>query len=119
MMREDEKQLAAMVAKTLAMMCVRNTYLEDLHAGISPVSKTGDYSDVVVIDGTGRKIPWTELSRLNDLEMKTLMKEVVNRLYTFQVKSGDRRYIAQMEKWGAVAAAWDEPELVKPFSDDP
>ena len=29
--------------------------LEDLHAGQVPVTKTGDFSDVQVIDGTGRR----------------------------------------------------------------
>ena len=55
----DEKRIAAKLAKTLAMLCVRNTALEGLHAGTTPVSKTGDYSDVVVIDAEGREIPWT------------------------------------------------------------
>lgn len=41
------------VAKLLAVMGVRNnTDLEELHAGITPSSKTGDYSDVKVIRPT-------------------------------------------------------------------
>jgi hypothetical protein len=31
-----DKELAARLAKALAVACVRNTFLEDLHAGISP-----------------------------------------------------------------------------------
>jgi len=50
MNEEDEKRIAAKLAKVLAMMCVRNTILEDLHAGTHPISETGDYSDVVVND---------------------------------------------------------------------
>ena len=53
---EDEKRIAAMMAKTLAMMCVRNTGLETLHSGIVPVTHAGDYSDVRVIDADGREI---------------------------------------------------------------
>ncbi len=50
----DEKRIAAKLAKLLTMLCVRNTKLEDLHAGTAPVSKTVDYSDVMVIDAEGR-----------------------------------------------------------------
>lgn len=70
-------------SKIVAMMCVRNTFLEELHERTVPISKTRDYSDVKVIDGEGREIPWNELSRLDDNEMKKLMKQVVDRLYTF------------------------------------
>ena len=45
--------MVANLARIMAMMCVRNTKLEDLHAGVVPVSKTGDFSDVVVIDADG------------------------------------------------------------------
>lgn len=30
-----------------AVICVRSSVLEDLHAGSVPVTKTGDYSDVL------------------------------------------------------------------------
>ena len=41
---DDEK---AFFTLALVEQCVRNTGLEDLHAGIFPSSKTGDYSDGV------------------------------------------------------------------------
>ena len=44
-----DKELAARLAKALAVTCVRNTFLEDLHAGISPSSRAGDHSDVTVV----------------------------------------------------------------------
>ena len=49
MNRDNEKRIAAKMAKTLAMMCVRNTGLETLHSGVVPVTQTGDYSDVRVM----------------------------------------------------------------------
>ena len=49
MNRDNEKRIAAKMAKTLAMMCVRNTGIETLHAGIVPVTHAGDYSDVRVM----------------------------------------------------------------------
>ena len=35
--------MAGKFAKTLTAMCVRYTELEDIHAGITLVTKTGDY----------------------------------------------------------------------------
>ena len=68
------------LAKYLALQCFRNSSLEDLHAGITPSSETGDYSDVVVRTPFG-EIPWNQLSRFGDAEMKTLMIDVVTRTY--------------------------------------
>jgi len=36
------------LAKYMVLQCFRNSMLEDLHAGISPSSASGDYSDVTV-----------------------------------------------------------------------
>lgn len=70
------------LAKYLVLQCFRNSSLEDLHAGISPSSAAGDYSDVQVSSPYGT-IPWPEVSRFNDDEMKALMIDVVNRTYRF------------------------------------
>ena len=88
MNEDDEERIAAHLAKTMAMMCVRNTMIEDIHAGLTPVTRTGDYSDVMVIDADGRKIPWPEVSHFGDDTMRDLMKQDVNRLYTFQLLAG-------------------------------
>ena len=90
---------------------VRNTMLEDIHAGIEPATHTGDYSDVVVIDADGRRIPWPEVSRIGNDEMRDLMREIVNRLYTFQAKADDPYFVAMMDRALAEAGQWDEPEL--------
>jgi hypothetical protein len=78
----DFHQTAAKFAKLLAFYCVRNSYLEELHAGIFPSSKAGDYSDVKVISPYG-EIAWNRVGRISDEEMKPLMEDIVNRLYTF------------------------------------
>ena len=70
------------LAKYLVLQCFRNSRLEDLHAGISPSSACGDYSDVYVTSPYG-SIPWAKASRFNDDEMKDLMVDVVNRTYSF------------------------------------
>jgi hypothetical protein len=70
------------LAKYLVLQCFRNSGLENLHAGIVPDSKTGDYTDVVVHTPFG-EIAWGKLSRFDDAEMKVLMMDVVNRTYKF------------------------------------
>ena len=111
MNEDDEERIAAHLAKTMAMMCVRNTMIEDIHAGLTPVTRTGDYSDVMVIDADGRKIPWPEVSHFGDDTMRDLMNQVVNRLYTFQLLAGDPGFQNWMARWETVARKWDEPDL--------
>ena len=110
MNRDDEKRIAAKMAKTLAMMCVRNTGLETLHAGIVPVTHAGDYSDVRVIDADGREIAWNDVSHLDDGQMRTLMKEIVNRLYTFNISIDDPEFRNRVDRWARIADRWDEPD---------
>ena len=70
------------LAKYMVLQCFRNSMLEDLHAGTSPSSASGDYADVTVTSPFG-VIPWPKVSRLNDDEMKRLMIDVVDRTYHF------------------------------------
>ena len=65
------------LAKYMVLQCFRNSMLEDLHAGTSPSSASGDYADVTVTSPFG-VIPWPKVSRLNDDEMKRLMIDVVD-----------------------------------------
>ena len=111
MNEEAEKRIAAKLAKAMAILCVRNSRLEDLHAGTVPVTKTGDWSDVLVLDADGNRIPWRDVSRIDDDEMQALMRDVVNRLYTFQLHAGNPVMQAEIEKWLSVAGKWDEPQI--------
>jgi len=110
MNRDDEKRIAARMAKTLAMMCVRNTGLETLHAGVVPVTQPGDYSDVRVIDADGREIAWNDVSHLDDDQMRALMKEIVNRVYTFYISIDDEEFRDQVDRWARLTDLWDEPD---------
>src|SRR5712692_7589250 len=78
----DFHHTAAKFATMLAFHCVRNSYLEDLHAGIFPSSKTGDYTDVKVVSPYGA-IAWNRLGRISDEAMQRLSEAIGNRLYTF------------------------------------
>lgn len=111
----DKERIAASLAKVMAMMCVRNTGLEALHAGTVPATRTGDYSDVFVVDAEGRKIPWVEASHLDDDQMRDLMRQVVNRLYTFHMRCDDPAFLQRTDRWMTVAEKWDEPQLDQKF----
>jgi len=81
-MNGPENDKLAQFVKSLVAACVRNnTSLEDIHAGIFPRTKTGDYSDIKVVTPYG-EIPWDGVSRISNAEMKKLMIEIVNNLFT-------------------------------------
>jgi hypothetical protein len=106
-------ELRKRLAKYLAQQCFRNTLLEDLHAGITPNSQTGDYTDVVVRSPYG-EIPWPRLSRLSDEEMKALMIDVVNQTYRALTVLFDNRLGSELVKILAqqdLLPRWNEPTL--------
>jgi hypothetical protein len=111
----------AQFAKLMAAACVRRGYLEKLHEGVTPVTRSGDYSDVKVIDAEGREIPWNEVSRINQAEMKTLMTGVVNRIHTFLARtlfSAKRDKVFEQALHRAATPwirAWDEPHYLPDF----
>ena len=63
-------------------MC-RGLEARRIQGGQRPVTRTGDYSDVVVVDADGRIIPWQRVARLDAAEMDRTMREIVDRLCTF------------------------------------
>ena len=106
----DEKTCAEL-AKTLTAMCVRNAEIENIHAGNPIATKTGDYSDVKVIDADGNEFAWSEVSHISDDEMKMLMKGIVNRLYTFMMQGDDPSFDKNMDYHKRFTRLWDEPEI--------
>jgi hypothetical protein len=110
-MKKTDKALAAVLAKAITAICVRNGFLEDLHSGVTPSSKTEDYCDVKVVTPYG-EIPWPEVSRISDEEMKRLMKGIVNQMYAFLCRQEDPVFLEAFIKMGSqYAAQWDEPDL--------
>jgi hypothetical protein len=107
----DKKQ-AKQLARGMAVMCVRNTFLEDLHAGTVPSSKTEDYTDVKVVSPYG-EIEWKKLSRLSNDEMRQLMREVVNKLYSVLLRLDEPTFVEAVNEFGRrMASKWDEPKDV-------
>ncbi|SRR5579884_3146330 len=114
-MKNTDKALAGQLAKSIAALCVRNTFLEDLHSGTTPSSQSGDYSDVKVVTPFG-EIPWRQFSRLSDAEMKRLMKEIVDKVYTFLCRQEEPEFLAAFLRMGEMySARWDEPRLAENF----
>jgi hypothetical protein len=114
-MNDIDKPLACLLAQSIAALCVRNTFLEDLHSGTTPSSKSGDYSDVRVVTPFG-EIPWRNLSRISDAEMKRLMKEIVDKIYTFLCRQEDPPFLEAFLRLGSMyAASWDEPRTQEEF----
>src|SRR6185312_15824723 len=101
--RADRRNLANFV-KVMVELCVRNSSLEDLHAGVVPASMKGDYSDVKVTSPYG-EIPWTKLSRISNDEMKRLMIEIVDRVYTLL------NYPDELAVLSPTARKWNSPRL--------
>lgn len=112
-LKESEVALKNL-AKALAVRIVRNTsIIEYIHAGTFPRTKTGDYSDVKVIDAEGREIRWNDVAHITQEQMKAFNKEVVNNFYEYLVKSETPEYIEELSKAGLFAWNWDDPELPK------
>lgn len=104
-----DEDLQFMLIKLMALLCVRNTSIEAIHQGRMPVTQTGDYSDVKVIDSIGHEIPWCEVSRINQVEMAQFMKEVVNKLYSFDQMIQNPAFIQALASFEASICEWDNP----------
>jgi hypothetical protein len=120
-MRFSAKKSQSEFAKLIAAACMRRGYLEKLHHGVTPVTRMGDYSDVKVIDAEGREIPWNQISRINQEEMKTLMVGVVNRIHTLLARTlfstaEDKAFLQALDRAAAPwTKAWDEPQYLPDF----
>jgi hypothetical protein len=114
---EEDPQLAS-EAKALVVLAFRNSPLENLHAGTFPSSKTGDGSDIKVISPYG-EIPWNNVSRLSDAEMKELMQFAVNKVYTLLCmrEFDTENYYPMIEKTNRnFTQKWDEAKLILPLA---
>jgi len=113
-----DEEIAKRLALAMAVLCVRSTCIENIHAGKGQ-SEIGDFSDVKVVTPKG-EIPWNEVSRISDDEMREFMKEVVNKLYTYLLRLDDRAFVERMNHLAMrLTRKWDAPqELVGWFTDE-
>ena len=107
-----EKIFKQRLAKLIVRECFRNTILEDYHSGISPSSKIGDFSDVKVVTPYG-EIEWTKVSRFNNDEMKALMIESVDKMFTTLYNLDNKEFYSNMKKYlkKDPLKEWDTPKL--------
>lgn len=109
---DDEETV--LLANSIALQAFRNP-LEDLHSGITPDTKAGDFSDVKVVTPYG-EIPWNRLSRISDNEMKELMIEITNKLFTLLANLDDEKL-----RFGLMVVSsddvfrWDRPRIDASF----
>ena len=101
------------LANAITVACFRNTNIENIHAGITPVSKMEDFSDVYVVDAEGNKIAWRDVSRISQEEMKLLNKEISNRVFALLEDAttvhGARNLIKRLEFAMRCSVDWDLP----------
>ena len=124
MKKKTPKKYPAKLAKALAVLCVRDTFLEVIHQGKNVTSKIGDFSDVKIIT-PDRDINWNDACRITDDEMKKLMQEITNKLYTVLASMDDDEAMSVVFDEGSRRTyQWDDPQLIpkflapKEFSDD-
>lgn len=104
----------ALLSNSIALHAVRNP-LEDLHAGTFPDTKVGDYSDVKVVTPYG-EIPWNNLSRISDREMKALMIEVTSTLFSIMANLEDNFVrFALMITASDCVSKWNAPAVDEEF----
>jgi len=110
MNQATEERMAGIVARKIALRCVRLTSIEQIHDGKEICTKTGDYSDVKVVTPFG-EIPWNEVQRISENEMRVFNKEVINKIYTVLLMLGRGKELPQGRHAFYVPHDWDEPEI--------
>jgi hypothetical protein len=109
-----DKQLK-LFAKSITLTCVREGSIEKFHQGRGAYSKTGDYTDVTVVTPFG-EIPWNEVIHISQEEMKKLMQEIVNKIYTVLANIDNEEFIIALTNWGGgYTPHWDTPEYLPDF----
>ena len=110
-----DPELQRRLAKFIALYCFRNSMLQNLHEGVAPSSATGDYADVIVRSPSG-EIAWSQVSRINDEEMRRLMVDVVDRVYRFLhllFKEPDGQSLLRVLAERDFKPQWQEPRMAK------
>jgi hypothetical protein len=118
---KTNKKIVQKFAKAITLLSFRNGAIENIHAGKSPRSESGDFSDVKVVTPYG-EIPWAEVSRITDAEMKIIMQEAVNRAYTIllAMHEGDADLLEGLIKYSDLQTGhWDEPKKSKTMKNIP
>ncbi len=103
------RRCATSTAKLMALMCAEDSKLGKFREGLSPVTRTGDYSGVVVVDADGRIIPWQRVARLDANEMRGTMREIVDKLYTYLLNMESLELTVPSDHRRREMWEWDRP----------
>ena len=101
-----ENLVAQKMAKALAFMCLNDHFKLPLHSGHDPVSHTGDYTDVMITDAKGRKMPWSHVCRVSYLERQKMMEDVANGIYDFLLNIETEHYAKRLEDAYRASIHW-------------
>ena len=72
---------------------------------------------MTVVDATGRTICWKDVSHIDDARMADLMRDIVDRLFTFHMKRDDPSFRGHLDRWMTASDKWDNPSLDTAFLD--
>lgn len=106
----------------LAFAIVRTTLdieeMSALETGVEPESQAGDYSDVSVICH-GHQIPWQEIGRISDDELRLLVRRWVDRVYTVLKQMHDGKFLVITLRLGAEVEAQEPTPKIIPYLASP
>jgi len=55
------------------------------------------------------------VSHIDDAQMADLMRDIVNRLFTFHMRRDDPRFRDHLDRWMTASNRWDNPVLDTAF----
>ena len=111
-MAVEENLVAKKMAKALAFMCLNEHFKLPLHSGRDPVSRTGDYTDVVVTDAKGRKMAWNQACRVSYREREKMMEDVAEGIYDFLVNIETETYAKRLEDAYRASVHWKSADAL-------
>ena len=100
---------AANMAKMMELLRVADSKLGEFGEGERPVTKAGDYSDVVVVDAEGRIVPWQRVAHFDAAEMGRMRREIVDKLFTFLLNFEEPELAALRDHRRDETSKWQRP----------
>jgi hypothetical protein len=106
--------MSAKLAFGIVKMALDCEEMSALEAGIEPVTQIGDQSDIRIVY-KGHEVPWTEVGRVSDDEMRLLIKRWVDRVYTVLKQLHDTKFLVAALRLGAEVEAQEKAPTIVPY----
>ncbi len=107
-MAADERLIAKKMAKALTFLCLNEHFKQPLHNGSVPVSKTGDYTDVFIVDAEGKQTVWSQTCRVAYHEREQMVENVTKGIYDFLINVETESYIHRLKEAYQSCRGWKE-----------